>query len=140
MSSAAPRKQAATLSSCSGPAAASDHQQSEAVDVEHEPDETVVLSMRKVELGTFDCGACQVAFTDERIHFFPENNPNPHDIEEIVLEVPALTRMEVDKERSVLCVTGFFRCEITHPNGVFNSFCHHGALSSPSTAAMLPTA
>ena len=35
-----------------------DEAEASPVVVEHEPDETVLLPMRKVELGTFDCGAC----------------------------------------------------------------------------------
>ena len=69
--------------------------------------------MRQVQLGTFDCGACQVAFSEKAIRFYTAEGHQPHGYEEeIELEISALVKIEIDKERSIMCVTGFFGYEI----------------------------
>ena len=73
------------------------------------------MQMRKVELGTFDCGACQVAFTEKAIRFYTDEAPRfqPRGYpEEIELEVSALTSIQIDKQRGLMCVTGFFGYEV----------------------------
>ena len=73
------------------------------------------MQMKKVELGTFDCGACQVAFTEKAIRFYPAEAPHlqPKGYhEEIELEMTALTNIQIDKQRGVMCVTGFFGYDI----------------------------
>ena len=84
----------------------------DAVDWDEEPDEPVVtMQMRQVQLGTFDCGACQVAFSEKAIRFHTSEATRfqPHGYhKEIELEMTALTKIEIDKERGVMCVTGFF--------------------------------
>ena len=81
-----------------------------------EPDEPVVtMQMRQVELGTFDCGACEVAFTEKAIRFYtgkaPRFQPRGYH-EEIELEMSGLTYIQIDKQRGVMCVTGFFGYDI----------------------------
>ena len=84
----------------------------DAVDLDEEPDEEVVtMQMRKVELGTFDCGACQVAFTEKAIRFYTDEAPRfqPKGYpEEIELEMSALAYIQIDKQRGLMCVTGSF--------------------------------
>ena len=84
----------------------------DAVQLDEEPDEEVVtMQMRKVELGTFDCGACQVAFTEKAIRFYTDEAPRfqPRGFpEEIELEMPALASIQIDKQRGLMCVTGSF--------------------------------
>ena len=73
------------------------------------------MQMRKVELGTFDCGACQVAFTEKAIRFYPAEasrfQPKGYH-EEIELEMSALTSIKIDKQRGLMCVTGFFGYDV----------------------------
>ena len=72
----------------------------------------VVSMLMRVDLGTFDCGACQVDFSENEIRFHTTEGHHPlgchQDIEEIVLEMSALVSIDIDKERGVMCVTGFF--------------------------------
>ena len=73
------------------------------------------MQMRKVELGTFDCGACQVAFTEKAIRFYTDEAPNfqPKGYpEEIELEISGLTYIQIDKQRGLMCVTGFFGYDV----------------------------
>ena len=73
------------------------------------------MQMRKVELGTFDCGACQVAFTEKAIRFYTDEAPRfqPKGYhEEIELEMSGLTFIQIDRRRSVMCVTGFFGYDV----------------------------
>ena len=73
----------------------------------------VIMPMRKVDLGTFDCGACQVDFSEKAIRFFTTEGHHPHGVdEEIVLEVSALVSIDIDKFRGVMCVTGFFGYDV----------------------------
>ena len=88
----------------------------DAVDLDEEPDEPVVtMQMRQVELGTFDCGACEVAITEKAIRFYtgkaPRFQPRGYH-EEIELEMTALTNIQIDKCRGLMCVTGFFGYDI----------------------------
>ena len=88
----------------------------DAVDLDEEPDEPVVtMQMRQVELGTFDCGACQVAFSEKAIRFHTAEatrfQPKGYH-EEIELEMTALTNIEIDKEKGLMCVTGFFGYDV----------------------------
>ena len=58
------------------------------------------MQTHKVELGTFDCGACQVVFSVKAIRFYTAEGHQPHNFEEeIELEMTALTRIEIDKGR-----------------------------------------
>ena len=88
----------------------------DAVDLDGEPDEEVVtMQMKKVELGTFDCGACEVAFTEKAIRFYTDEAPRfqPKGYhEEIELEMTALTNIQIDKQRGLMCVTGFFGYDV----------------------------
>ena len=89
----------------------------DAVDLDKEPDEeeVVTMQMRKVELGTFDCGACQVAFTEKAIRFYTDEAPRfqPKGYpEEIELEMDALISIQIDKQRGLMCVTGFFGYDV----------------------------
>ena len=73
------------------------------------------MQMKKVELGTFDCGACQVAFTEKAIRFYTDEAPHfqPRGYhEEIELEMSALTSIKIDKQRGLMCVTGFFGYDV----------------------------
>ena len=84
----------------------------DAVDLDEEPSQCVVtMQMRKVELGTFDYGACYVAFTEKAIRFYtneaPRFQPKGYP-EEIELEMIALSRIQIDKQRGLMCVTGSF--------------------------------
>ena len=105
---------------------------STSVDLDEEPDEPAIsMQMRQVELGTFDCGACQVAFSETEIRFYPAEGHQPKGYEEeVLLEMNSLTRIEIDKERGVLCVTGFFGYEIP---GQYSSFTRDGAPRRAST-------
>ena len=91
------------------------------------------MQMRKVELGTFDCGACQVAFTEKAIRFYTDEAPRfqPKGYpEEIQLEMSALTSIQIDKQRGLMCVSGFFGYDVP---GHYNSF---AAPSSPQSRAL----
>ena len=80
------------------------------------------MQMRKVELGTFDCGACQVAFTEKAIRFYTEEAPRfqPRGYpEEIELEMSALTNIQIDKQRGLMCVTGYFGYDIREHYSTF---------------------
>ena len=84
----------------------------DALDLDEEADECVVtMQMRKVELGTFDYGACHVAFTERAIRFYtneaPRFQPKGYP-EEIELEMSALAYIQIDKQRGLMCVTGSF--------------------------------
>ena len=84
----------------------------DAVDLDEEPGQCVVtMQMRKVELGTFDYGACHVAFTERAIRFYtneaPRFQPKGYP-EEIELEMSALAYIQIDKQRGLMCVTGSF--------------------------------
>ena len=69
----------------------------------------VIMQMRQVELGTFNCGACEVAFSEKEIRFRPAAGHQPNGVvEEILLEMSALTRIDIDRQRGVMCVTGLF--------------------------------
>ena len=95
----------------------------DAVDLDEEPDDLVVtMQMKQVQLGTFDCGACEVAFSEKAIRFYTDEATRfqPHGYhEEIELEISALTRIEIDKEKSTLCVSGFFGY---HVEGYYSPF------------------
>eukprot|EP00964_Phaeocystis_antarctica_P060181 scaffold35861_cov56-Phaeocystis_antarctica.AAC.3 len=118
----------------------------DAVDLDEEPDEPVVtMQMRQVELGTFDCGACQVAFSEKAIRFYTAEATRfqPHGYhEEIELEMSALTRIEIDKDRGVMCITGFFGYAV---EGHFTSFAvsngaYNGTHSPPPERRLTPVA
>ena len=88
----------------------------DALDLDEEADECVVtMQMRKVELGTFDYGACHVAFTEKAIRFYtneaPRFQPKGYP-EEIELEISGLTYIQIDKQRGLMCLTGYFRYEV----------------------------
>ena len=73
------------------------------------------MQMKKVELGTFDCGACQVAFTEKAIRFYTDEEPRfqPKGYpEEIELEMSALASIQIDKRRGLMCVEGFFGYDV----------------------------
>ena len=88
----------------------------DAVDLDEEPDEEVVtMQMRKVELGTFDCGACQVAFTEKAIRFYTDEAPRFQPMgyhEEIELDMAGPASIQIDKQRGLMCVTGFFGYDV----------------------------
>ena len=73
----------------------------------------MTLQMRQVQLGTFDCGACQVDFSEKAIRFYTAEGHQPHGYEEeIELEMTALVKIEIDREKSILCVSGYFGYDI----------------------------
>ena len=91
------------------------------------------MQMRKVELGTFDCGACQVAFTEKEIRFYtneaPRFQPKGYP-EEIELEMFGLSAIQIDKQRGLMCVTGFFVYDVPEH---YNCF---AVESSPKSRAL----
>ena len=93
------------------------------VDLDEEPAAAgVSMQMKQVQLGTFYCGACEVAFSEKAIRFYTDEATRfqPHGYhEEIELEISALTRIEIDKEKSILCVSGFFGY---HVEGYYSPF------------------
>ena len=91
------------------------------------------MQMRKVELGTFDCGACQVAFTEKAIRFYTDEAPRFQPMgyhEQIELEMPALANIQIDKQRGLMCVTGFFGYDVPGHYGPF------AARDSPQSRAL----
>ena len=91
------------------------------------------MQMRKVELGTFDCGACQVAFTEKAIRFYTDEAPRfqPRGYpEEIELEMSGLTSIQIDKQRGLMCVTGFFGYDVPEHYNCYT------AQSSPQSRAL----
>ena len=91
------------------------------------------MQMRKVELGTFDCGACQVAFTEKAIRFYTDEAPRfqPKGYpEEIELDMPGLIRIQIDKQRGLMCVTGFFGYDVPE------HYCCFAAPNSPQSRAL----
>jgi hypothetical protein len=88
----------------------------DAVDVDEEPEEPVVtIPMRKVEIGTFDCGACEVAFSEKTISFYTNEATRfqPRGYPEMIeLEMTALTNIEIAKLHGLMCVTGFFGYDV----------------------------
>ena len=88
----------------------------DAVDLDEEPEEPVVtIPMQKVEMGTFDCGACEVAFSEKTISFYTDEATRfqPREYPEMIeLEMTALTNIEIDKQRGLMCVTGFFGYDV----------------------------
>jgi len=87
------------------------------------------MQMKKVELGTFDCGACQVAFTEKAIRFYTDEAPRfqPRGYpEEIELDMSGLTNIQIDKQRGLMCVTGFFEYDVP---GHYSCYAAHNVQS-----------
>jgi len=88
----------------------------DAFDVDEEPEEPVVtIPMQKVEIGTFDCGACLVAFSEKTISFYTNEATRfqPRGYPEMIeLEMTALTNIEIAKLHGLMCVTGFFGYDV----------------------------
>ena len=91
----------------------------------------VTIRMRKVELGTFSCGRCEVVFEEDRLYFWAEEGHEPPgDGAAIIFEYSGLTRLDVDEKSSVLCVTGFFPHEIEPLEQHYQPFSNDGSSAS----------
>ena len=81
---------------------------------------TVKIRMRKVMLGTFDCGGCEVVFTKDFVHFFPDEGhapPSGAGLIEFNLHLRrgldmGEARLYYHHDMSVLCLTGCFPYKI----------------------------
>ena len=74
---------------------------------------TVKMRMRKVMLGTFDCGSCEVVFAKDWVRFFPdEDHAPPSGAGLIEFNMQLRRGMDMDEEKSVLCLTGCFPYKI----------------------------
>ena len=71
---------------------------------------TVKMRMRKVMLGTFDCGGCEVVFARDCVRFFPDEDHAPPSGAGLIEF--NLARVEVDMTKSVLCLTNVFSYKI----------------------------
>ena len=77
------------------------------------PDDHAAVTMRmlKVELGSWDCGACELVFEPGLLHFIPEEGRTPPGLDvgaRLEFAIDGMIRLEIDKEKCVLCVTGYF--------------------------------
>ena len=76
------------------------------------PQQIFSLEMRRIHIGTFDCGACTLVFESDKCSFFVEEGrvlPNGGSVAvPITLPITNMSRMEVSKKRAVMCITGFF--------------------------------
>ena len=73
---------------------------------------TVKMRMRKVMLGTFDCGGCEVVFTRDCVRFFPDEDHAPPSGAGLIEFNMHLVWLDMDEEKSVLCLTGDFPYKI----------------------------
>lgn len=76
---------------------------------------TVKMRMRKVMLGTFDCGSCEVVFARDCVRFFPDEDhapPSGAGLIEFEYSFLILAWLDMDKANRVLCLTGFFPYKI----------------------------
>ena len=71
--------------------------------------------MRRIQVGTFDCGACTLVFEPGKCSFFVEATkqlPNGGSVAEpITLDLMNMSRFDISKKRAMLCITGFFGIE-----------------------------
>jgi hypothetical protein len=66
------------------------------------------VRMKRIFIGTFDCGAAEVTFEKGKIRWFP-NNPVPREgFPLISLDADAMSVFEVDKARGSLCLRGMW--------------------------------
>ena len=87
-----------------------------------------VVPMRNVLIGTFDCGACEVAFVDGSISFVPAI-AIPDGPEAVVLQTEKLVKTEFDQGRGALCLLGSWSFSQVHftpylPSGKYSSARH----------------
>ena len=71
---------------------------------------TVKMRMRKVMLGTFDCGGCEVVFARDCVRFFPDEDHAPPSGAGLIEF--NLAWVDVDMTKSVLCLTHVFSYKI----------------------------
>ena len=83
------------------------------IDLDELADHPVVtLEMRRIQVGTFDCGACTLVFEKGSCQFFVAEGkvlPNGSSTADpVTLGFMNISRMDISKKRAVLIITGYF--------------------------------